>query len=34
MDNEIRKILWVVLAVDVIVMMIALMHYLPKPPVM
>lgn len=34
MDNELKNILWTILAADVIIVMIAIMHHMPKPPVM
>lgn len=34
MDKEFIKTLWFILAIDVIIVMVAVMHYIPKPPVM
>lgn len=34
MDKELSRFLWMIVAIDVIFVMIAVMHHFPKPPVM
>lgn len=34
MDNNLKNALWFILAIDVLVVMCAIMYYMPKPPVM
>lgn len=34
MDNNLKNTLWLILAINVVIVMVAIMHYFPKPPVM
>jgi len=34
MDNNLKNAMWMVLAIDVLIVMSAIMYYMPKPPVM
>lgn len=34
MDAKLKNALWIILAIDVMVVMCAIMYYMPKPPVM
>lgn len=34
MDKELVKALWYILAIDMLIVMVAVMHHFPKPPVM
>lgn len=34
MDSEFVKALWFILAIDALIVMIMVMHHMPKPPVM
>lgn len=34
MDKELAKVLWMVVAIDLVIVMVMVMHHFPKPPVM
>jgi hypothetical protein len=34
MDDELKRTLWFIVAIDVLIVMVTVMHHFPKPPVM